>query len=344
MHVVNRETPASSANSPTVLAVAAANLRHRYGERTALDDVSFTVEPGEIFGVLGPNGGGKSTLFRILSTLMPFQEGSLRLFGHDPANERNEVRRDLGVVFQSPSLDPFLNTEENLRHQGHLYGLSGTLLSSRMDELLERFGLGDRRRERVSQLSGGLRRRVEIAKALLHRPRLLVLDEPSTGLDPGARREMWSHLHGLAAGFRVTVVFTTHFMDEADRASRLAVLDRGRLVALDTPESLKNRVGGDVLTVEADEPEALARAVVERFGADSVVVDGRIRLERPRGHEFLPVLVEAFPGRIRSIAVGKPTIEDVFVHLTGHRLDDAEGDDPADPAGKRGPARRREHR
>lgn len=341
MHASNPGSPASPASSPAELAISALHLGHRYGERTALEDVSFTVETGEVFGVLGPNGGGKSTLFRILSTLIPFREGSLRLFGHDPGVERNAVRRDLGVVFQSPSLDPFLTALENLRHQGHLYGLSGARLRTRIEELLERFGLSDRRGDRVAQLSGGQRRRVEIAKALLHRPRLLILDEPSTGLDPGARREMWTHLHELVAEFRVTVVFTTHFMDEADRAHRLAVLDRGRLVALDTPDSLKHRVGGDVLTVEAEDPEALARAVVERFQAHSVVVDGRVRLERPRGHEFLPDLVEAFPGRIRSISVGKPTIEDVFIHLTGHRLQDG-GDYLADSVGTPGGSRRRE--
>jgi ABC-2 type transport system ATP-binding protein len=302
-------------------AVRIQSLGHRYGSRMALQGVTFAVNAGDVFGVLGPNGGGKSTLFRILSTMIPAGEGKVELFGRDPRRSQNAVRRDLGIVFQAPSLDPFLTARENLRHQGHLYGLSGRSLESRMDALLGMFDLGDRRGDRVSQLSGGLRRRVEIAKSLLHEPRLLILDEPSTGLDPGARRDMWTYLDSLRRGSGVTVLFTTHYMDEAEHADRVAVLDRGHLVAVDTPESLKRRLGGDVITIETEEPERLAGEIEQRFQTRGTVVDGRLRLERARGHEFVATLVEAFPGRITSIAVGKATLEDVFIHLTGHGLE-----------------------
>jgi ABC-2 type transport system ATP-binding protein len=184
------------------------------------------------------------------------------------------------------------------------------------------FDLADRRNERVSRFSGGLRRRVEIAKSLLHRPRLLILDEPSTGLDPGARRDMWAYLNELRTRSGMTVLFTTHYMDEAEHATRVAVLDQGRLIAMDTPEVLKAQLGGDVITIETDEPHALSRQIKERFGIETVVLEHRLRLERPRGHEFVTTLVEAFPGRIQSISVGKATLEDVFIHLTGHRLEE----------------------
>ena len=303
-------------------AVRIQSLGHRYGDRVALRDVSFSVETGDVFGVLGPNGGGKSTLFRILSTMIPAESGTIALFGRNPNSDQNAVRRDLGIVFQAPSLDPLLSARENLLHQGHLYGLSGRTLEARMSELLGLFDLADRSNERVSRFSGGLRRRVEIAKSLLHRPRLLILDEPSTGLDPGARRDMWAYLNELRTHSGMTVLFTTHYMDEAEHATRVAVLDQGRLIAVDTPEAMKARLGGDVITIETDEPHVLARQIKERFGIETVVLEERLRLERPRGHEFVTTLVEAFPGRIHSISVGKATLEDVFIHLTGHRLEE----------------------
>ena len=292
------------------------NLTHRYGERVALDNVSFTVQRGELFGLLGPNGGGKTTLFRILSTLVKPQQGRVLMAG-EPMD-----RRRFGVVFQSPSLDKKLTVAENLRHHGHIYGLSGAPLATRMDELLTRFGLADRRSELVEKLSGGLRRRVELAKGLLHRPELLLLDEPSTGLDPLVRRELGDHLEELRAKDGVTILLTTHIMEEAERCSRLALLDRGKLVALDKPAVLKTRVGGDVITVGARDPEGLRDAIARRFSIEATVIDHTVRIERPRGHEFIPTLIEAFPGEIDSASVGKPTLEDVFIHLTGHRFDE----------------------
>lgn len=297
--------------------VAVESLTHSYGQRTALDNVTFSVRRREIFGLLGPNGGGKTTLFRILSTLMKPTGGRVLMDGA-PVD-----RRRIGVVFQSPSLDKKLTVEENLRHQGHLYGLRGAMLRSKIDELLARFGVRDRATERVEKLSGGLRRRVELAKGLLHKPELLLLDEPSTGLDPRVRRELGDYLQELRDKDGVTIVLTTHIMEEADRCNRLAILDRGKLVALDTPARLKEQIGGDVVNVGTRDPEHLCGQIEKKFGVKVTVVDQTLRIERPRGHEFIPELVEAFPGEIDSVSVGKPTLEDVFIHLTGHRFEEA---------------------
>jgi ABC-2 type transport system ATP-binding protein len=305
-------------------ALEVTRLVHRYGERTALAGLDLRVEQGEIFALLGPNGGGKTTLFRVLSTLIPVQSGRAAVLGFDCMRQTAEVRRRIGVVFQAPSLDKKLTVSENLRHQGHLYGLAGADLRRRADEALERLRLTDRRNERAETLSGGLRRRVELAKGLLHRPRLLLLDEPSTGLDPGARGDLWDYLRQLRAEEGVTVVLTTHLLEEADRADRLAILNAGELVALDTPDRLRASVGGDTLSIETEEPAALAAAINERFAAERIgaatVVDGCVRLEQPDGHRWVARLVEGFPGRIQAVRLGKPTLEDVFIARTGHRF------------------------
>ena len=299
-------------------------LRFAYGDRVALDGISLHVNAGEIFALLGPNGSGKTTLFRILSTLLPAPPGRVRVLGRDAAGDRDAVRRQIGVVFQSPSLDKQLTAEENLTHQGHLYGLRGDDLRRRVADGLAAVGLADRARERVDKFSGGMRRRVEIAKGLLHRPRVLLMDEPSTGLDPAARIDLWRHLRQLATASDggVTVLLTTHLMEEADHATRLAVLDRGRLVACDSPAALKDRIGGDVITVISPDPQAVRDALRQRLGVEAEQVGGVLRLERPRGHEFVPQLIEAAPGLIDSVSVGKPTLEDVFIRLTGQRFTD----------------------
>ena len=295
-------------------------LSHRYEQRQALDDVSFDVRPAEIFGLLGPNGSGKTTLFRILSTLMLPTAGRAVIMGHDTASEPNQVRREIGVVFQAASVDAKLTAAENLRHQGHLYGLSGQRLTERIAEMLSRVGLADRARDRVEKLSGGQQRRVELAKGLLHHPSVLLLDEPSTGLDPGARRDLWLYLKMLRDQERVTVVVTTHLMEEAEHCDRLAILNEGKLVALGTPAELKREIGGEVIVMEARDPESLARRIAERFGGPCNVIDGKVRLEREHGHRFVTDVVEAFPGEIDSISVSKPTLEDVFIDRTGHRF------------------------
>ena len=297
------------------------NLTHSYGERIALDNLNLSINPGEIFGFLGPNGSGKTTLFRILSTLLPVRDGNVSILGLDLKTAREAIRRQIGIVFQSPSLDKQLTAAENLRHQGHLYGLSGKDLEKRIDEMLSRVGLSERPREYVSTFSGGMRRRVELAKGLLHRPRLLLLDEPCTGLDPGARIDLWKYLHEIREKDGVTILVTTHLMDEAEHCNRLAIMDLGKLIACDTPAILKDQIGGDVITLTAEDPAALRRAIVKRFNLDPVVIGTSIRIERDRGHEFIPQLVEAFPGMIRSVSLGKPTLEDVFVRVTGRRFE-----------------------
>ncbi len=293
------------------------NLTHRYGERTALAGLSFDVEEGALFGLLGPNGGGKSTLFRILSTMMAPSEGHVSVAGHDVEHEPDAVRREIGVVFQTGSVDGKLTVVENLTGQGYLYGLSGSDLDQRITDALNRLGIYDRRTEIVDRLSGGLRRRVEIAKALLHRPRVLLMDEPSTGLDPGARRELAGYIAELRGERRMTVLLTTHLLDEADRCDRLLLLHEGRRVAEGTPAELKARVGGDVVVLEVQNLEAMREKIGKRFGVIAHVIDGTLRVEMTDGHRFVTEVVETFPGEIESAALHKPTLEDVFLDETG---------------------------
>lgn len=305
----------------TVLpALEATDVRFRYGDREALRGVTFSVLPGEIFALLGPNGGGKTTLFRIVATLATAASGTVSVFGADPAIDPGAVRRKIGVVFQSPALDPFLTLEENLLHQGHLYGLSGSALRARIAAALAGVGLAERRKDLVRSLSGGMQRRVEIAKSLLHTPELLLLDEPTTGLDPGARRDVWDRLRALRSRVHTTVVLTTHLMDEAVACDRVAIIHEGQVVALGTPDALVAEIGGDVIMVTGANPEALAARIAQRFRLVADVIDGRVHIERPRAHEFIAELVEAFPGEIDSVSFGKPTLEDVFMHYTGRRL------------------------
>jgi ABC-2 type transport system ATP-binding protein len=297
------------------------NLTHRYGERVALANISFEVKKGEIFGLLGPNGGGKSTLFRILSTMMVPTEGRATIAGYDVVRSAAEVRRHVGVVFQTQSLDKALTVDENLRAQGHLHGLSGALLGERMEHAMERLGLADRRKDLVETLSGGLRRRVEIAKALLHRPEVLLMDEASTGLDPAARRDLSRHVESLRDGEGVTILLTTHILEEADRCDRLVLLHQGNIVAQGTPRELRSRIGGDVVVLETADTRTLAAGIAERFGLQTAVRDGEVRVEIENGHRFIAEVVEAFPGAVSSVGLHKPTLEDVFVRQTGASIE-----------------------
>ena len=294
------------------------NLSYAYQQRQALDNISFNVSCGEIFGLLGPNGSGKTTLFRILSTLMPVTAGTVRILGHDLATEVKAIRNLLGVVFQHPGLDVKLTVVENLRHHGHLYGLAGKSLRSRISELLERFGVSDRATERVEVLSGGLQRRVEIAKALLHTPRVLLLDEPTSGLDVSVRRQLNDYLAMLAQTENILVLLTTHLLDDAEACSRVGILDHGRLVALGAPEELKTDVGGDVIIIQSTDSETLGTAINEKFGVSTVLTEDQLRVECAHGHEFVRDVVAAFPDEIQSVRYGKPTLADVFIKLTGN--------------------------
>jgi ABC-2 type transport system ATP-binding protein len=296
------------------------NLTHYYGERKALSDVSFQVEEAEIFGLLGPNGGGKTTLFRILSTLFLPTEGTARIFGLDIRKDSSQVRRQIGVVFQNPSLDVKLTVRENLVHQGHLYSLQGGALRSRVDGMMDRLRITDRASSLVETLSGGLRRRVELAKGMLHQPRLLILDEPSVGLDPGARHDLWQYLEELKHSEGVTILATTHLIDEGDRCDHVLILNQGLVVGSGTPKSLKQQIGGDIIALTSKDPDALSRNIAEAFDLKPSVLNGTVRIEKTSGHEFIARLIEAFPGTIDSVTLAKPTLEDVFIDRTGHRL------------------------
>jgi ABC-2 type transport system ATP-binding protein len=301
-------------------AIEVAGLSFSYGDRQALCEVEFTIARSEIFGFLGPNGGGKSTLFRLLSTLVPIQSGIARILGYDLRGATEALRRKIGVVFQSPSLDGKLTVAENLAIHGNLYGMRGARLKERSRAMLARLDVSDRAGDLAEALSGGLRRRVELAKALLHEPELLLLDEPSTGLDPAARRDFFNLLTLLCESDGVTIVLTTHYMEEAERCDRIGILDQGRLVAIAPPGELKQRVGGDVMVISGPAPEALARKIADRFQVSATLVESTLRIERPRGHELIARLVDEFGGEIESVTFGRPTLEDVFVHLTGHRF------------------------
>ncbi|MDG1399526.1 MAG: ATP-binding cassette domain-containing protein [Candidatus Binatia bacterium] len=301
-------------------------LAHRYGDTAALQGLSFGVKAGEIFGLLGPNGGGKTTLFRILSTLLKPDAGRASIRGHCVVSESEAVRRQIGVVFQSPSLDLQLTVRENMRHQGHLYGIRGADLETRIDEMLDQVGVRDREGELVRNLSGGLQRRIDLAKGLMHRPSLVLLDEPTTGLDPGARLDLWSYLERARSEQGLSVLITTHLMEDADRCDRLLFLDRGQAAALDSPEALRQSLGGDVVTIRAGDLDNLASELSTKFGQSSEKVDDTLRVRRAGGPEFVPQLFEAFPGQIDAVSVGRPTLEDVFMQKTGHRLWDRDGD------------------
>ena len=301
-------------------AVKVDSLSYRYGDRVALDEVSFRVASGEIFGLLGPNGGGKTTLFSLLTTLRPCQTGGVELMGHELPREAPAARRNMGVVFQSPSLDPNLTVGENLACQGMLYGMRGAGLRNRVEALTSRFDLADRISDRVAELSGGMRRRVEIAKALIHGPRLLILDEPSTGLDPGIRRELWALLEELRGREGVTVLLTTHFMEEGDRCDRVGLLEGGRLVALGVPADLKGEVGGEVVQIGTSDPTRVVEILREELGIEAEADTDGVRFERRGAHREVVGVVEALPSLVQSITVSQPTLEDVFLHRTGRHF------------------------
>ena len=322
--------------------ISVQNVVHRYENRTALNGVTFEVGQAELFGLLGPNGSGKTTLFRILSTLMIPTAGHAVVVGFDAAREPASLRRQIGVVFQAQSVDPKLTAYENLWHQGHLYGLRGGALKARIEEILSRVGLADRAKEQVGTFSGGMQRRIELAKGLLHHPGVLLLDEPTTGLDPGARRDLWQYLQILRDEERVSVLVTTHLMEEAERCDRLAIMNEGNLVALGTPAELKSEIGGDVILLDAARDAGiLAEHIRSRFHVATTVLGNQVRIEQEGGHRFVPDVVEAFPGEIQAISVSKPALEDVFIHRTGHKFWSESNEADSDSANKKAKKKRR---
>jgi ABC-2 type transport system ATP-binding protein len=247
--------------------------------------------------------------------------GRAIIMGCDAAQEPARLRRQIGVVFQAQSIDLKLTAYENLWHQGHLYGLHGPALTKRIQEILSRVGLADRAKEVVETFSGGMQRRIELAKGLLHRPGVLLLDEPTTGLDPGARRDLWQYLQMLRDEEHVSVLVTTHLMEEAERCDRLAIMNEGNLVALGTPAELKSEIGGDVILLDAAHDAALlAERIQDRFHVETTVLENQVRMERQGAHRFVTEVVEAFPGEIEALSVSKPALEDVFIRRTGHKF------------------------
>ena len=309
-------------------------LRHAFGALRVLDGLELSVAPGEIVGLLGPNGSGKSTMLRVLTGMLVPDEGVIELDGARVAPGGRALRQRMGVVFQSGSLDPRLTARENLALSAALYGIRGKDAAARVEELLTFTALRDRTDDAVIDFSGGMKRRLELSRALLHEPDLLLLDEPTTGLDERFFRQTWERIEALRARRGLTVVLTTHRSEEAERCDRVAVVDRGRVIAVDTPDALRTRVSGDVLTLEADAPDALAAELAERFSLETRVVDGRVLLERERGHELIPRLVESLPaGRLKSLSMHRPNLSDVFVKLTGRSLADEDAPSAAAPPG-----------
>ncbi len=297
------------------------NLYHSYRDREVLKGLTLSVEKGEIFGLLGPNGSGKTTLMRILCTVFPALRGDVQIAGIDLKSRPQDVRKKIGVVFQSPSLDGKLTVMENLLHQGRLYGLFGRELKNRAEDMLSRLGILERASDRVEKLSGGLKRRAEIAKSLLHRPELLLLDEPSTGLDPGSRHDVWRYLQTLSREQGVTVLVTTHLMEEAELCSRVAILNHGMIVALGKPEELKRAVSGDIIQIQARSAENLSMKLKERFQLTPLLEADRLQIEHRQAAEWIPKLAEAFPGEILAMTLRKPTLGDVFMHQTGRSFE-----------------------
>jgi ABC-2 type transport system ATP-binding protein len=312
-------TSAETSGQPLRLAVR--GLRVRLGDRDVLHGLDLSARRGEVVGLLGPNGSGKSTTFAVLLGLVRPTSGEVTLDGVRIAPGDRRLRARLGVVFQAASLDPKMTARENLRMAATLYGVPAPRARERIADLLDLVELRDRADEAVVRYSGGMKRRLELARALLSEPEILILDEPTTGLDERSFQRTWERILAMRERERITVILSTHRPEEAAMCDRVVIVDGGRVIAEGSPEELGRRVSGDVLTIEADEPDALARAITERFGVEARVVEGRVRVEREAGHELVPRLVEAFPdGRIRTLAMRRPTLADVFVKITGRSL------------------------
>jgi len=318
---VNGAAPAPAVRPP---AVSVRGLVKRYGEVEAVSGIDFDVTAGEIFGFLGPNGAGKSTTIGVLCTLVRPTGGHACVAGHDVSAERDEVRRNIGLVFQDTTLDGYLTAEQNLRLHAELYGVPRAVVPDRMRQVLEMVDLWDRRASRVQTFSGGMKRRLEIARGLLHSPRVLFLDEPTVGLDPQTRSSIWRYIRELKAREDITIFLTTHYMDEAEYCDRIAIMDRGKIIVLDTPEALKASVGRDRVMLGTDDDDAAIAALRERFGLDATVHEGLVTIAVERGGEFVPRLFAELGVPIKSVSVSRPSLDDVFMSYTGTTIRDAE--------------------
>jgi ABC-2 type transport system ATP-binding protein len=306
-------------------AVVVEGLTRRFGDIEAVRGVDFTVAAGEIFGFLGPNGAGKSTTINMLCTLLRPTSGTARVAGHDIVGARDEVRRNIGLVFQDPTVDGYLSGEQNMRFHAELYGVPRAVVGDRLRQVLEMVGLWDRRRDRVETYSGGMKRRLEIARGLLHSPRVLFLDEPTVGLDPQTRKSIWDYIRQLKDNEDITIFMTTHYMEEAEFCDRIAIIDSGRIAALDTPAALKAKVGKDRVQIETTDDEAAIAALKETFDLDAAVRDGAVTFAVPSGEEFVPRLFAGLGVPITLVSVSRPSLDDVFMSYTGTTIRDAEG-------------------
>ena len=305
------------------------NLQKKYGRLEAVKSVSFEVDEGEIFGFLGPNGAGKTTTINVLCTLLNPSGGSASVNGYDVVKQRNEVRRSIGLVFQESTLDEYLTAEQNLLFHSYAYGVSKDIRDQRMKDLLDLVDLWDRRKGKTRNYSGGMKRRLEIVRGLIHHPRVLFLDEPTLGLDPQTRRYIWDYVEDIRVKENLTIFLTTHYMDEAEHCDRIAVIDDGNIVAIDTPDKLKDGVGGDLVMIRAADNEAAAKELGENWALESETQDDIVKFSVPKGEEFLPEFVRNFKGELLSINVRRPTLDDVFLSLTGRDIRDEEVDESA---------------
>ncbi len=299
-------------------------LVKKYGDFEAVKGIDLDVREGEVFGFLGPNGAGKSTTISILCTLLKATSGEVEVAGLDVRQQPDAVRHRIGLIFQDPSLDDQLTARENLEFHGFIYGLPAAVRKERIAEVLEMVGLADRAKSPVKTFSGGMKRRLEIARGVMHHPEVLFLDEPTLGLDPQTRNHIWDYLNDLRKREGITLFMTTHYMDEAEFCDRIAIIDQGKIVAQGTPDELKAQVGGDVVTITADDAEALAAEIDRAFQVATSIHGGQVRIEVPDSSTFVPRLVRELSAPVKSLTLSRPSLDDVFLKLTGHAIRDEE--------------------
>jgi len=316
--------PEPPQGGPGIPAVSVHGLAKRYGDVEAVKGIDFEVRRGETFGFLGPNGAGKSTTISMLCTLVRPTGGSATVGGHDIVSERDAVRRNIGLVFQDTTLDGYLTAEENMRLHAELYGMPRESIAARMPQVMEMVGLWERRSSLVNTFSGGMKRRLEIARGLLHSPRVLFLDEPTIGLDPQTRNSIWTYISELEQDENITIFLTTHYMDEAEYCDRIAIIDEGEIVVLDTPEALKASVGKDRIQIHTEDDAKAIESLRERFGIEAKIVEGAVTFGVPEGESFVPRLFAELGQPIRAVSVARPSLDDVFMSYTGTTIRDAE--------------------